>query len=120
MKKLATTLMAGLLATTMIAMAPNPAEARRYRDGAVAFGIAAAVIAGIALSRRDRYYDDDYYDGGYYDGGYYDGGYYSRGYYPRRSGFYYNGYNRGWGRHRHWGSRHGGWGHRGGHGHRRH
>lgn len=87
-RKLLTSLTAMVLAITMVISSVQQAEARRYRGGggALAFGIAATVLGGIALSRAHRH---DRYYGGY-------GGGYGYGYGPRyyRSGFYGRGY--GW------------------------
>lgn len=59
-------LLATLTALTAIAISSNPAEAHRYRrhnNGALAFGIATAVIAGIAVSRHHRHHRRYYYNG---------------------------------------------------------
>lgn len=89
--------------SAMTATATN-ADARRWRGdrgAAIALGVA-SVIAGIAISRANRYsyYDDGYYDDdyyyaprryrSYYYGGYAPRTYYYGGYYPRHS--YYGGY----------------------------
>jgi hypothetical protein len=91
-RKFLTSLTAMALAATMVITSVQQAEARRYRGGgALALGIAATVIGGIALSRayrHDRYYGgygygygQRYYRSGYYGGGY--GRYYNDDYYYR-------------------------------------
>lgn len=89
MRKLASIALAGLTAFSAAATSSTTAEARyRGRDGAVAFGLATAVIAGIALSRHHRHHRRYY---GYYDG-YYDYApryRYSYGYYPRSRSYAY-------------------------------
>lgn len=102
MRYLATAALAlGTIFSTMTTTASD-AEARRWHrhhGGAIALGIAGAVIGGIALSRH-RYYNDYYYDDypyytrpvrSYYYGRPYYGRsyYYGRPYYGARS--YYGG-----------------------------
>lgn len=133
MRVLASTALALLTAISAMTVSAQNAEAHRYRGGAIAFGVASAVIAGIALSRYNRryysyyddypYYDDDYYYAPrrYYSYGYYGPRVYSYGYYPRARAYAYGwrhhhrGYNMAYPRVRaaHW--RHGG----GRHWHRR-
>lgn len=123
MRVLASTALALMTAISAMAVSAQDAEARRYRGGAIAFGVASAVVAGIALSRYNRhyysyyddypYYYDDYYYAPryyaprrYYSYGYYGPRVYGYGYYPRARGYAY-----GWGgypRAAHWryGGRH--------------
>jgi len=104
MRVLATTALALMTALSAMTVSANKAEARYYRGGAIAFGVASAVVAGIALSRynRYRYYDDPYYDDYYAPRRYYSYGYYAPrryygyygpryryGYYPRARGYAY-------------------------------
>ena len=110
MRKVTSALMALIMALfTFTVSAPRAEAHSRHGDGALAFGIAAAVIGGIALSRshhRHRYYDS-YYDNGY-DDGYYDTPRYSyrrsynRGYSPSYSRSYsYGSYGGHHGHHHH-------------------
>lgn len=114
MRVLASIALALMTAISAMTVSAQNAEARRYRGGAIAFGVASAVIAGIALSRYNRgyyrYYDDyPYYYGDYddyyyaprryYSYGYYGPRVYSYGYYPRSRAYaygwrhHYRGYN---------------------------
>ena len=81
MRVIATAALAVMTAFASMAASADNAEARRWHrhsGGAIAFGVASAIVAGIALSRYNRGY---YYDDGYYGRDYY---------YPRRS--YYSSY----------------------------
>ncbi len=94
MQKMLMSLMAAILVFTVTVTTANDAEARRYhRGGALAFGIAAAVVGGIALHQSHRRYDRGYYysHGGY--DGYDDYPRYRRSYsYYRPAPIYYSGY----------------------------
>ncbi len=102
MRKFTSTALAMLIALFAFSAQSQRAEAHsRHGDGALAFGIAAAVIGGIALSgshHRHRYYNS-YYDDGY--DGYYDtprysyGRSYNRGYGGNGSSFAIGGYGHG-------------------------
>jgi hypothetical protein len=108
MRILASTVLALMTAISAMTVSAQNAEAHRYRGGAIAFGVASAVVAGIALSRYNRhyysyyddypYYNDDYYYAPrrYYSYGYYGPRVYGYGYYPRARAYAY-----GWG-HRHY------------------
>ena len=67
MRNIMSKLLAPVLALSVVSSVPQPAAAHSRGDGAVAFGIAAAVIGGIALSRSHRHhrYYNNYYDNGY-------------------------------------------------------
>ena len=90
-------LLAAVTAVSAIAISASPADAHRYRrhhGGALAFGVTAAVLAGIALSRhhRHRHYRNYYYSDYDYYPGYYS---YRRSYYrPYYSYGYYGGHRR--------------------------
>ena len=97
MRYLATATLALTTIFSTMATTAGDAEARRWHrghGGAIALGIAGAVIGGIALSRH-RYYDDGYYydDYPYYTRPYrsysYGRPYYGRPYYGRS--YYYGG-----------------------------
>lgn len=99
MRYLATAALAlGTIFSTMTVTATD-ADARRWHrhhhGGAIALGIAGAVIGGIALSRH-RYYNNYYYDDYPYYArrSYYYGGpsYYGRPYYGGRA-YYRGGHN---------------------------
>ncbi len=118
MRKLTSIGLALMVAMSAVAISTKDAQAHRWhRGGGWPFGIAAATIAGIALSRHHhrhyRYYDYDYGYPRYYGGyGYYGGyPYYRRHYYSSYSPRFYGGYNayNRIGRHSY-----------GGHGHHRH
>lgn len=117
MRTLAAALLAVLTAFSAMTVSASDAEARRYRHhgGAIAFGVAAAVITGIALSRHHRrhhrrhYYSDYNDDYVYYRPRRHYYGSYS--YYPRsrhyayghsrRSGYWSGGFSSR-GHHRRW------------------
>ena len=92
MRRVSPIVLAMLIAVFSFAVNAPRAEAHsRHGGGALAFGIAAAVIGGVALSRshRQHRYYNNYYDDGYD---------YAPSYYSRRSyyrGGYYNGYSGG-------------------------
>ncbi len=134
MRYLATAALALTTIFSTMTTTASDAEARRWHrhhGGAIALGIAGAVIGGIALSRHRYYYDDYYYGGGwdypYYRRSYFYGGprfyggpsfygrpyYYGRPFYGRRV-IYRAGprfHRRGWGGPA-WGVRGGRWGRR--------
>ena len=130
MRYLATAALALTTIFSTMATTASDAEARRWHrhhGGAIALGIAGAVIGGIALSRH-RYYDRYYYGGGwgnpYYRRSYYYGGpgfyggpyyygrpFYGRPYYGRRVVYRGARFHRGWGGPA-WGVRGGRWGRR--------
>lgn len=86
MRYLATAALAVTTIFSTMAATASDADARRWHrnhGGAIALGIAGAVIGGIALSNRHRYYNDYYYD---------DYPYYTR---PARSFYYGRPYYRG-------------------------
>jgi hypothetical protein len=97
MRYLATAALALTTIFSTMAATASDADARRWHrnhGGAIALGIAGAVIGGIALSNRHRYYDNYYYDDyPYYTrparSYYYGRSYYGRPYYGGRS--YYRG-----------------------------
>ncbi len=96
MHKMLISLLAAMVAFTMTVSTASDAEARRYhRGGALAFGIAAAVVGGIALHQSHRRYSRGY---GYSSYGYDDYGYddyprYRRSYsYYRPAPIYYSDY----------------------------
>ena len=103
MRKFASIALAALTVFSAAGISSTSAQAHRYRNngGAIAFGVATAVIAGIALSRHHRhhryysYYDDGYYGDSYY---YRPRHYRSYGYYPRSRSYAYGnvGYHRGY------------------------
>lgn len=98
MRKIAAAALAALTAFSAAGLTATGAEAHRYRnrDGAIAVGVAAAVIAGIALSRHHRHHR--YYDDAYYDDGYYYAPrriYRSYGYYPRSRSYAYGSFHGG-------------------------
>lgn len=129
MRYLATAALALTTVFSTMTTTASDAEARRWNrhGGAIALGIAGAVIGGIALSRHRYYYDDFYYGGwgrpyyrrSFYYGGprfyggpaYYGRPFYGRPYYGRR--VFYRGarFHRGWGGPA-WGIRGGRWGRR--------
>lgn len=108
MRTIASIALAALTAFSAAGITSTDAQAHRYRNngGAIALGVATAVIAGIALSRHHRhhryysyysYYDDGYYGDDYYYARprYYRS--YSYGYYPRSLSYAYGniGHHRG-------------------------
>ena len=109
MRKTTSIALAMLIAVFSFAVSAPRAEAHsRHGGGALAFGIAAAVIGGIALSRSHRHhrYYDSYYDDSYD---------YAPSYYSRRS--YHRGYSYG---NPIGGYNYNGGGYRGGHHHHHH
>lgn len=98
MRYLATAALAITTIFSTMAATASDADARRWHrnhGGAIGLGIAGAIIGGIALSNRHRYYDDGYYGGRSYYRPYrsysYGPPYYGRSYYGGRS-FYRGGY----------------------------
>ena len=87
MRRVSSIVLAMLIAVFSFAVNAPRAEAHsRHGGGALAFGIAAAVIGGVALSRSHRHhrYNNSYYDNSYD---------YAPRHYSRRS--YYRGYSYG-------------------------
>jgi hypothetical protein len=82
MRKFATSLVIALMAVTALATSAKEADARRYR-GALAFGIASAVIGGAIIASHRRAHG--YYGGYGYGYGY---PYYGYHYGPRYSAYY--------------------------------
>ena len=90
MRRFTSVVLALTVAASALSFEAKPADAgwRHHHGGGLAFGIAAATIAGIALSGHHRYYYDDYpyyYD----DYPYYT---YRRHHYYRPYNYYYSGY----------------------------
>jgi hypothetical protein len=106
MKRILAPVMSVLIAMLTCAQTSTPAQAhyRHGGDGAIAAGVALAIIGGIALSRHHHHRYYGYYDDGY---GYYDSypRYYGRSYYGgSRSyggGYAVRSYHGGGGHHHH-------------------